>query len=171
MAPAVAYGASGEHGDFPGTLSIGTDALVTLLVEVGRSADAFGQVVFVNGHGGNLSALHSATSTLSAEGRTVRTWSWAVPGGDAHAGRTETSMMLAIAPEVVHLDVAEVGAPSRWATYSERCGPAACARSAPTGCSATRPALPSREVARSWRRDRRPARVPHPRMTPERTRR
>ena len=109
VAPAVAYGASGEHADFPGTLSVGTDALVGCLVELGRSADAFGRVVFVNGHGGNLSALQSATATLSGEGRDAQSWSWAVPGADAHAGRTETSMVLAIAPEVVHLEVAEAG--------------------------------------------------------------
>jgi creatinine amidohydrolase len=109
VAPPVAYGASGEHADFPGTLSIGVDALATMLVELGRSADAFGQVVFVNGHGGNLGSIASATSTLQREGRAVRSWSWTVLDGDAHAGRTETSMVLAIAPETVHLDAAEAG--------------------------------------------------------------
>lgn len=37
VAPAVAFGASGEHQDFPGTVSIGTPALTTVLVELGRS--------------------------------------------------------------------------------------------------------------------------------------
>src|SRR5947208_8274269 len=37
-APAIAYGASGEHQSFPGTISIGTDALATLVLEYGRSA-------------------------------------------------------------------------------------------------------------------------------------
>ena len=36
VAPALAYGASGEHQDFAGTISIGTEALMTLLVEYGR---------------------------------------------------------------------------------------------------------------------------------------
>jgi creatinine amidohydrolase len=33
LAPALAYGASGEHEGFPGTISIGTAALTGLLVE------------------------------------------------------------------------------------------------------------------------------------------
>ena len=38
VAPAIAYGDSGEHQSFPGTISIGTDALSALLLEYGRSA-------------------------------------------------------------------------------------------------------------------------------------
>ena len=52
LAPALAYGASGEHEDFPGTVSIGTEALTGLLVEYGRSASRWaGRLVLVNGHG------------------------------------------------------------------------------------------------------------------------
>ena len=105
VAPAVAYGASGEHQSFAGTLSIGTEALTTVLVELGRSAFADGQpwslLVFVNGHGGNLWAVQRAVEVLRHEERPVVSWAPAVPGGDAHAGRTETSLLLAIAPEVV----------------------------------------------------------------------
>ncbi|HET7760889.1 MAG TPA: mycofactocin biosynthesis peptidyl-dipeptidase MftE [Phycicoccus sp.] len=110
VAPAVAYGASGEHAAFPGTLSIGTAALTTVLVELGRSADVFTGVVFVNGHGGNLDAVRAAASTLSGEGRRVLAWSPSVPGGDAHAGRTETSILLALDPSCVRLDRAAPGA-------------------------------------------------------------
>ena len=38
VAPAVAYGASGEHEGFAGTLSIGQEALESVVVELGRSA-------------------------------------------------------------------------------------------------------------------------------------
>lgn len=109
VAPAVAYGASGEHADFPGTLSIGTEALATVLVELGRSADAFAGVVFVNGHGGNAEALRSAVEVLVSEGRNARAWSWPLPGADAHAGRTETSLLLALDPDVVDLEAVEPG--------------------------------------------------------------
>src|ERR671939_40258 len=62
LAPALAYGASGEHEDFPGTVSIGPEALTELLVEYGRSACRWvGRVLLVNGHGGNLDALVTAT--------------------------------------------------------------------------------------------------------------
>lgn len=110
VAPPVAYGASGEHRGFPGTLSIGTAALAGLLVELGRSADAFAGVVFVNGHGGNHEAVTAAVDTLRSEGRRALAWGPRTAGGDAHAGRTETSLMLALAPELVRLDAAERGA-------------------------------------------------------------
>lgn len=109
VSPPVTFGASGEHADFPGTLSIGSEVLTIVLVELVRSADVFGRVVFVNGHGGNQTALRAARSTLLSEGRHVETWSWSVSGGDAHAGRTETSMLLAIAPDSVRLDEAVAG--------------------------------------------------------------
>ena len=109
VAPPIAYGSSGEHAHFPGTLSIGQSALETVLVELGRSADHFAGVVFVNGHGGNAEPLAKAVATLRAEQRNAWAWSPAVAGGDAHAGRTETSMLLALHPDVVRLDRAEAG--------------------------------------------------------------
>ncbi len=116
VAPAVAFGASGEHETFPGTVSIGVDGLRTVLVELGRSAGRWAQrLVFVNGHGGNLAALREAVELLREEGRDARAYSCAppirvgAPRPDAHAGRTETSMMLALAPELVRLDLAATG--------------------------------------------------------------
>jgi mycofactocin precursor peptide peptidase len=109
VAPAVAYGSSGEHAGFRGTLSIGRDALVLLLVELCRSASAtFARVVLVSTHGGNAEPVFDATAQLRAEGRDVTAWSprW---DGDAHAGRTETSIMLALHPERVDLARAEAG--------------------------------------------------------------
>lgn len=109
VAPAIPYGASGEHADFVGTLSIGADALEHVLVELVRSADAFAGVVLVSGHGGNAVALRRAVARIRSEGRRVLLWSPSVPGGDAHAGRTETSLLLALRPDAVAVDVAEAG--------------------------------------------------------------
>jgi mycofactocin system creatininase family protein len=101
LAPALAYGASGEHEGFPGTISIGTAALTGLLVEYGRSACRWAdRLLVVNGHGGNLDALRAAVPQLRSEGRDVAWYACAVPGGDAHAGRTETSLMLHVEPAV-----------------------------------------------------------------------
>jgi creatinine amidohydrolase len=108
VAPPVAYGASGEHAGFAGTLSIGQDALEHLLVELVRSADGFAGTVVVNGHGGNAATLERAGAVLRAEGRRVLTWHPAL-NGDAHAGRTETSLLLALDPAAVRLDRAEAG--------------------------------------------------------------
>ncbi len=110
MAPALAYGASGEHEGFPGTISIGTAALTGLLVEDGRSAGRWaGRLLVVNGHGGNLDALRAAVPLLRAEGRDVAWFPCGVPGGDAHAGRTETSLMLHVEPAGVREDLAVPG--------------------------------------------------------------
>ncbi len=110
VAPPLPYGASGEHQSFPGTLSIGTEALELLLVELVRSAtETFPRVVLVNGHGGNHAAVAAAVRRLRGEGRDVRAWHPRIPGGDAHAGRTETSLLLAIAPELVRGEAAAAG--------------------------------------------------------------
>lgn len=110
VAPVLAFGASGEHAGFAGTLSIGTEALVMVIVELVRSASlTFDRVVLVNGHGGNHDAVTAAVGRLIDEGHDVVAWSPRIPGGDAHAGRTETSLLLAIAPEAVGLDRAEAG--------------------------------------------------------------
>ena len=110
LAPPIAYGASGEHAEFPGTLLVGHEVLAALLVELVRSARrSFAGVVVVNGHGGNAESLRAAEARSSAEGDDVVVWSASVPGGDAHAGRTETALMLAIDPTVVRLDRARAG--------------------------------------------------------------
>ena len=110
VAPALAYGASGEHAAFAGTLLVGHGVLADMLTELVRSSrTAFRGVVFVSGHGGNREALETVHARSAAEGDDVLVWSVHVPGGDAHAGRTETSLMLAIAPETVRLPLAQAG--------------------------------------------------------------
>jgi len=116
VAPALPYGSSGEHAGFAGTLSIGREALITVLVELVRSS-AFARVVFVSGHGGNAEPLAAAVRRLRDEGHDVWAWSPAW-GGDAHAGRTETSLLLHLAPEVVRLDRAEAGDTRSWRELS-----------------------------------------------------
>jgi creatinine amidohydrolase len=104
VAPPVAYGASGEHEGFAGTVSIGHEALRAVLVELGRSAARWaGRLVFVNGHGGNVPTLVEAVRLLRYEGRDAA-WFACDPRGDAHAGRAETSMMLAVDPALVRPD-------------------------------------------------------------------
>jgi mycofactocin system creatininase family protein len=110
VAPAIAYGASGEHQSFAGTISIGTEALTTLLVEYGRSATCWAdRLVFVNGHGGNVGALSRAIALLRSEGRDAGWCPCACAGGDAHAGHTETSVLLHISPDDVCTDQIRVG--------------------------------------------------------------
>lgn len=108
IAPPIAISASGEHQGFAGTLSIGTDAMVSVTIEIARSAEWANGVVFVNGHGGNGAAMRRAGDTFDRERRNVLVW-WPRHDGDPHAGHTETSLMLALAPAHVRLDRAVAG--------------------------------------------------------------
>lgn len=109
VGPPLTIGASGEHQAFPGTLSIGTEVMESVIVELVRSADWSGGVVLVNGHGGNAVPITRAVQRLTDEGRRVLAWWPRIRDADAHAGRTETSLMLAVAPECVRMDLAETG--------------------------------------------------------------
>ncbi len=110
VAPAVAYGASGEHAGFPGTLLVNHAVLADLLLELIRSArDSFLGVILISAHGGNQQALSLVGERCRSDGEATVIWTAAVPGGDAHAGRTETSLMLAIDPGAVRGELAEAG--------------------------------------------------------------
>ena len=89
--------------------------MANLVLELARSADWAAGVVFVNGHGGN----HAAVTRPSPASRPRAATRW--PGGrsgrsardggprDLHAGRIETSLMLAIDPGLVRFELAEPG--------------------------------------------------------------
>lgn len=110
VAPAVPYGSSGEHHGFPGTFSIGTEVLERVVVELVRSiADWAGQIVFVNGHGGNVDALIRSVRTLRREGHDTAWVPCAAAGSDPHAGFTETSLMLHLHPATVRTERIRVG--------------------------------------------------------------
>jgi len=111
VAPAVAIGASGEHRGFPGTLSIGTEVLVEVLVEVVRSSrDWVRGIVFVSGHGGNVEAIGRALARSESEGDAVVVVTASTPDGDLHAGRSETSLLLYLAASLVRETEAVAGA-------------------------------------------------------------
>lgn len=110
--PALAYGASGEHQSFPGTVSLGTEALEQAVLELGRSVSSWAdRFVVVNGHGGNLDALRRAIPRLRHDGRDA---AWlpcrtSEDPADTHAGHAETSLMLHLHPDLVRMDLAAVG--------------------------------------------------------------
>ncbi len=66
--PTVSITASGEHQGFPGTLSIGNEAMHQVVVELVRSADWARAVVLVNGHGGNAAAVDRAVGATRGRG-------------------------------------------------------------------------------------------------------
>ena len=111
IGPALTATSSGEHASFPGTLSIGSELVEQLIIELVRSADWSAGVVLINGHAGNALPVQRATNKLLGEGRRVLAWWPHVRNGDAHAGETETSLMLALAPTLVRMTRAEAGRP------------------------------------------------------------
>jgi mycofactocin precursor peptide peptidase len=157
VGPAVAIGASGEHAGFPGTLSLGTTATAAGLVEIVRSADWARGTVLVNAHGGNAEALRATSATAAAEGRRLHVWSpRPAPGDDAHAGHTETSVMLALHPGLV--DAAELAAGdvrplSAIAGQLRDDGVAAVSANGVLGDPTTATAIAGRAVLDAWTED------------------
>lgn len=113
LAPAMPYGASGEHADFPGTLSIGTEALTNFLIEFARhAAIMWRHILVVNAHGGNADALQAATKQMRSEGKSLTVYHAASggPKADPHAGFRETSLMLHLEPRYVRSQLMIAGA-------------------------------------------------------------
>lgn len=120
--PTVPVGVSEEHRDFDGTLYVSPPTFRSYVSEIARSAPA-DKVVFVNGHGGNVDALHevSAHLTRGDEVTLATHWTWwkAVDTGDldmGHGGAVETSVLLHLAPDAVGEPTE--GAES-WGEYAE----------------------------------------------------
>ena len=111
VAPAVAYGASGEHAGVPGHAARRprragrppgrAGALRPRLVRRRRARQRPRRQ--------RRGAVARASARCAAEGDDVLVWRLRAAGGDAHAGRTETSLMLAIDPAAVRLELAEAG--------------------------------------------------------------
>jgi creatinine amidohydrolase len=93
-------------------LSIGTAALTGALVEFVRHASStWGQVLIINGHGGNAAALAKTADLMHFEGRSITVYHAASGGhgADPHAGYRETSLMLHLEPETVRTDLLAPG--------------------------------------------------------------
>lgn len=111
VAPALPYGASGEHQEFPGTVSIGHEALRVVLVELIRSIATWSsRIVVINAHGGNEPTVSSVVDQMRRERHRVQVVTCAVQDPtDAHAGRDETSMLLHLRPELVRAEAVVTG--------------------------------------------------------------
>lgn len=121
--PTLSYGKSTEHLGWAGTMSLSSETLLAVLKDVGRSvaASGFTRLAFVNGHGGNPATLDVAARDIRTETGLlvfpVTTGRLGVPAGldlpDAefsiHGGHVETSVMLHLAPQAVHMDRAVPG--------------------------------------------------------------
>jgi mycofactocin precursor peptide peptidase len=111
LLPPLAYTKSNEHAWSAGTFWLSASTLTAVLHDLGRSVAATParRLVFLNGHGGNTEALAGATTLLRSEGRDIAWCPCLAADADAHAGHTETSVLLHISPEDVHTDHWERG--------------------------------------------------------------
>jgi creatinine amidohydrolase len=116
VAPTVWSGLSEHHMPFGGTITLDYPTFHALLRCVCRSLErhGFGRILLLNGHGGNEAALRVVVEQLSAELEvvlaTVTYWHLAAErfrailerqSGVRHACEAETSMVLALRPELV----------------------------------------------------------------------
>ena len=121
VAPPVNYGMSLHHLGFPGSLSLRPHTLTSIVVDLLESAyvHGFRRILLLNGHGGNIASIQVALSEALHElnGLDVRVQSWwqapevlaVLDEGLAgraigHADASETSVVMAVRPDVVRLE-------------------------------------------------------------------
>ncbi len=120
--PAEPVGYSPEHLDVPGTRSLGYGEAVERWLRIAEDLHRFGirKLVLLNAHGGNspLMTIVATEARIQFDMLVVATaWTrfgqpegWISPEKraiDIHGGDIETSVMLALHPELVRMDKAE----------------------------------------------------------------
>ncbi len=138
VAPTVTYGSSHHHLPWAGSMSLSVQTYMAVIEDLIRCVAHHGgrRVALVNGHGGNVAPHEVVTAALTLEldiaVAAVSYWTLAekeladegleglgsIPG---HAGGFETSLMLALRPDIINLDQRGVGVPvatpdGDWAT-------------------------------------------------------
>tara|TARA_A100001035_G_C27697575_1_gene460896 strand:+ start:234 stop:1028 length:795 start_codon:yes stop_codon:yes gene_type:complete len=116
--PTQFIGFSPEHKGFDGTISLSSNLLNSLIIEVGiqLSEMGFKRLVLINAHGGQISLLNTAARELSSRAPDLSVfpcflWSGVEGISDLlpdkelenglHASLAETSLMLALKPDLV----------------------------------------------------------------------
>jgi creatinine amidohydrolase len=126
LIPPVTHGYSPHHMDFPGNLTIDWEVFVKYVkgVCLSLAAHGFNRILIVNGHGSNTPLVEMAArlTIVETDGRVLcasvnhwglrkarevaRTVRESDFGGMSHACELETSLYLAIHPELVQMDKA-----------------------------------------------------------------
>ncbi|MSQ86682.1 MAG: creatininase family protein [Alphaproteobacteria bacterium] len=114
--PTLWLGASEEHVDHPGTLSLNAEQMISQIVAIGEGLAHCGlrRVMLFNAHGGNVAAAAIAALKLRTRfGMLVASAHWldfglpdgfTAPGSvmaDVHGGWVETSILLHVNPQLV----------------------------------------------------------------------
>ena len=132
LTPTLWLGASDHHLDFPGTVTVPNTLYIEILKNMIRCyvKAGFRRILFLNGHGGNIAPGLVATTEIvnSSEDcdgvMIVFSSYWSIAGPAfapenhglespevTHACEYETSMMLVVKGDLVHMEDAKAGAP------------------------------------------------------------
>jgi creatinine amidohydrolase len=126
LLPPVWHGYSPHHMDFPGPITIRYDVFVEYLLGITRSliAHGFKRIILANGHGSNMPLVNMAARLTIIEHADVICCDYfylvtpqglaaidsireaEFPGGMGHACELETSIYLALRPDLVQMDKA-----------------------------------------------------------------
>ena len=124
--PTQSVGKSNEHAAWPGTLTHSAQTLMAMWSEIGASVAAAGvrKLVMLNAHGGQIAVMDIVARDLRVRHNMIAVAAnWFAMGlpqgvltdGEAlhgiHAGDMETSLMLALHPQLVRMDHARDFAP------------------------------------------------------------
>lgn len=121
--PMISIGCSEHHKDFPGSLSVQHDTMLSQMSDIADCVVSYGfkNLFVINSHGGNQGIAQSflerfgyrnpeVTMAFSSWWRVaneeIRSIQESGPGGVGHAGEFETSLMLHIAPHLVDMNQA-----------------------------------------------------------------
>jgi creatinine amidohydrolase/Fe(II)-dependent formamide hydrolase-like protein len=114
--PTISVSLAREHEWAPGTLSLSIQGMTALMRDLGREIARSlpaRNLAIVNGHGGNRGILEALAQDLRADFDlnvcVLHPAAWAEIDTNAavpeiHGGKNETSMMLAVAPQLVRLE-------------------------------------------------------------------
>ena len=117
IAPEIPYGQSYDLSIYPGTVTMPSEVMAEYVYYVGKSfyENGLKNIIFLNGHGGNITALSLAAEKLVPLGAAVMTINWwldfseyilTITEGQGHAGEDETSAILYYNDELVQMDKA-----------------------------------------------------------------
>lgn len=110
IAPTVNYGATDDLAGFTGTISIGTEGLISLLRAICDQfyRHGFRHFMILNGHGGNTAAIQAVGSHLYRKGAYLAILNWWLMAGQinpewagGHGGGEETAGVMAVDPGLI----------------------------------------------------------------------
>jgi creatinine amidohydrolase len=125
LMPPVYYSFNEHHLDFPGTIAVAGETIINYVTDIGVSLahHGFRKILLVNGHGSNVPFLDIAARNISNRSESICAmvpW-WNLipkqlftelresqfPGGMAHGCELETSVLLHLRGDLVHMERAE----------------------------------------------------------------